>query len=55
MSETVKNVDLKVMGARFQKIRQRLQLKQTDVAKEVGCSMITVSRLERGENISASV
>jgi hypothetical protein len=26
MSETVKNVDLKVMGARFQKIRQRLQL-----------------------------
>jgi transcriptional regulator with XRE-family HTH domain len=55
MSETVKNVDLKVMGARFQKIRQRLQLKQTDVAKAVGCSMITVSRLERGENISASV
>lgn len=55
MGETVENVDLKVMGARFQKIRQRLQLKQTDVAKEVGCSMITVSRLERGENISASV
>lgn len=55
MSETVENVDLKVMGARFQKIRQKLQLKQTDVAKEIGCSMITVSRLERGENVGASV
>lgn len=40
---------MKVLGDRLQKVRQHLKLKQSDVAAEIGCSSLTISRMERGE------
>ena len=49
MNEFVEKLDMKVLGDRLQKVRQHLKLKQSDVAAEIGCSSLTISRMERGE------
>ena len=49
MNEFVQKLDMKVLGERLQKVRQHLKLRQTDVAEEIGCSSLTISRMERGE------
>lgn len=49
MNEFVEKLDMKVLGDRLQKVRQHLKLKQSDVATEIGCSSLTISRMERGE------
>lgn len=54
MNEFVEKLDMKVLGERLQKVRQHLKLKQSDVAEEVGCATLTISRMERGE-ITTSV
>ena len=40
---------MKVLGDRLQKVRQHLKMKQSEVAEEVGCAPLTISRMERGE------
>ena len=49
MNEYVEKLDMKVLGKRLQKVRQHLKLKQSDVAAEIGCATLTISRMERGE------
>lgn len=49
MNEYVEKLDMKVLGERLQKVRQHLKLKQSDVAAEIGCATLTISRMERGE------
>lgn len=45
----------KELGRRLQEVRKHIGLKQVDVAEKVGCGSLTISRLERGENIGSSV
>ena len=45
----------KELGRRLQEVRKHIGLKQVDVAEKVGCESLTISRLERGENIGSSV
>ena len=49
MNEFVQKLDMKVLGDRLQKVRQQLKMKQSEVAEEVGCAPLTISRMERGE------
>lgn len=49
MNEFVQKLDMKVLGDRLQKVRQHLKMKQSEVAEEVGCAPLTISRMERGE------
>ena len=49
MNEFVQKLDMKTLGERLQKVRMHLKLKQSDVAKEIGCALLTISRMERGE------
>lgn len=49
MNEFVEKLDMKTLGERLQKVRLHLKMKQSEVAEEVGCSMLTISRIERGE------
>ena len=49
MNEFVQKLDMKTLGERLQKVRMHLKLKQTDVAEEIGCASLTISRMERGE------
>ena len=49
MNEFVQKLDMKVLGNRLQKVRQHLKMKQSEVAEEVGCAPLTISRMERGE------
>lgn len=53
MNALVEKLDMKVLGERLQKVRQHLKLKQSDVAQEVGCAPLTISRIERGETSTA--
>lgn len=39
---------MKVLGKRLQKVRQHIGLKQSEVAAEIGCAPLTISRMERG-------
>ena len=55
MNEFVEKLDMKVLGERLQKVRQHLKLKQADVAKELGCASLTISRMERGEPTNSTV
>ena len=49
MNECVQKLDMKTLGVRLQKVRMHLKLKQSDVAEEIGCASLTISRMERGE------
>ena len=49
MNEFVQKLDMKVLGDRLQKVRQHLKMKQSEVAEEIGCAPLTISRMERGE------
>ena len=49
MNEFVQKLDMKTLGERLQKVRMHLKLKQSDVAEEIGCALLTISRMERGE------
>lgn len=49
MNEFVQKLDMKTLGVRLQKVRMHLKLKQSDVAEEIGCASLTISRMERGE------
>jgi transcriptional regulator with XRE-family HTH domain len=49
MNDFVQKLDMKVLGDRLQKVRQHLKMKQSEVAEEVGCAPLTISRMERGE------
>ena len=49
MNEFVQKLDMKVLGDRLQKVRQHSKMKQSEVAEEVGCAPLTISRMERGE------
>lgn len=40
---------MKVLGKRLQKVRRHMNLKQSDVAAEIDCAPLTISRMERGE------
>ena len=48
MNEFVQKLDMKTLGERLQKVRMHLKLKQSDVAEEIGCALLTISRMERG-------
>ena len=49
MNEFVQKLDMKVLGDRLQKVRQHLKMKQSEVAEEVGCAPLTISRMESGD------
>lgn len=49
MDEFVRQLDMKVLGNRLQKVRQHIGMKQSEVAAEIGCAPLTISRMERGE------
>lgn len=49
MNEFVRQLDMKVLGRRLQKVRQHIGMKQSEVAAEIGCAPLTISRMERGE------
>ena len=55
MNELVEKLDVKVLGERLQKVRQHLKMTQADVAKEIGCAPLTISRMERGEITTSTV
>ena len=40
------------MGSRLKEYRLRRELQQQEMALEAGVSLLTVARLERGENVS---
>lgn len=54
MSKIMEELDQKELGRRLQLVRKRLGLKQSDVAEQIGCGLLTISRLERGENVGSS-
>ena len=55
MDEHLNNLDLVEMGRRFAAIRKHLGLSQTEVADEIGTFQITISKIERGNNIMSPV
>lgn len=48
------DMEQKEFGKRLQAVRHKLGLKQADVAEKVGVGFLTISRMERGENIGSS-
>lgn len=40
---------MKVLGKRLQQVRRHIGMKQSEVASEIGCAPLTISRMERGE------
>lgn len=54
MIDDINIITVKEIGRRLKLVRQRLGLSQTDVAKEINSSQLTISKAERGENILSS-
>ena len=54
MIELLDTIDVKEIGKRLRLIRQKLGLSQTEVANEIGSSQLTISKIERGENVLSS-
>ena len=54
MIDSLNIIDVKEIGRRLKLIRQKLRLSQTEVAKEINGSQLTVSKIERGENVLSS-
>ncbi len=48
------NMEQKELGRRLQAVRQKLGLTQSDVADKIGVSYLSISRMERGDNVSSS-
>lgn len=48
-------LSLEIVGARFKSLRKHMQLKQSDVANELDILQNTISRLENGDSLSASI
>lgn len=55
MNEIINEVTVKEIGARFAKIRQKLELSQQQVADILHSSQTRVSTIERGENSISSI
>ena len=49
----MEEISQKEFGRRLQLVRRHLGLKQSEVAEQVGCGSLTISRLERGENVGS--
>lgn len=49
MNEFVGQLNMKVLGKRLQQVRRHMGMKQSEVAAEIGCAPLTISRMERGE------
>ena len=49
----MEEISQKDLGRRLQLVRRHLGLKQSEVAEQVGCGSLTISRLERGENVGS--
>ena len=49
----MEEISQKELGRRLQLVRRHLGLKQSEVAEQVGCGSLTISRLERGENVGS--
>ena len=48
------NIEQKEIGRRLQIVRKQLGLLQRDVAEQIGVSSLTISRIERGEDVHAT-
>lgn len=53
MMNSMEELSQKELGRRLQLVRRHLGLKQSEVAEQVGCGSLTISRLERGENVGS--
>lgn len=53
MMNSMEEVSQKELGRRLQLVRRHLGLKQSEVAEQVGCGSLTISRLERGEGVGS--
>ncbi len=49
----MEEISQKELGRRLQLVRRHLGLKQSEVAEQVGCGSLTISRLERGEGVGS--
>ena len=47
-------MEQKEFGRRLQAVRHKLGLTQSDVADKIGVSYLSISRMERGNNVSSS-
>lgn len=47
-------MEQKELGRRLQAVRRQIGLKQTEIAEKIGTSALTISRMERGENVSSA-
>ena len=53
MMNSMEELSQKELGRRLQLVRRHLGLKQSEVAEQVGCGSLTISRLERGEGVGS--
>lgn len=54
MIDDINIVTVKELGKRLKLVRQKLGLSQSEVAKEINSSQLTISKIERGENVLSS-
>lgn len=54
MIDDINIVTVKEIGKRLKLVRQKLGLSQSEVAKEINSSQLTISKVERGENVLSS-
>jgi len=54
MIDDINIVTVKELGKRLKLVRQKLGLSQSEVAKEINSSQLTISKVERGENVLSS-
>ena len=54
MIDDINIVTVKELGKRLKLVRQKLGLSQSEVAKEINSSQLTISKAERGENVLSS-
>ena len=50
----MENLSSKEIGRRLQEVRKHIGLKQSDVAEKIDVGSLTISRLERGDNVNSS-
>jgi transcriptional regulator with XRE-family HTH domain len=50
----MEEISQKELGRRLQLVRRHLGMKQSEVAEQVGCGSLTISRLERGEGVGSA-
>lgn len=54
MIDDINIVTVRELGKRLKLVRQKLGLSQSEVAKEINSSQLTISKVERGENVLSS-